>query len=570
MAEDQATLSTGGVEGGGNVDSSAVPPINKWASRPKVTIGRNERLKRNVLEINLDVDTNTGKIEKESLAKLFTRMGMRTGELEGFQIKRRKVFAWLVEGTDLARFITDQCFQITPGMKTSVIKPMDKREVQVLISGININTPDSFLFSYLAFFGKVSSHKVIYDTERDGPLAGVKNGDRRFLMDFTSGKGMGTYHLVDGESVIVSYSGQRRTCGRCHQDSRTCPGGGWARACEEKKTPRLELREHMQKLWAEIGFKTDAYELGSGEVAEEDVESEARSFTPPVKTQVSKEDKELFSAVQVRNLPDKVDMSDLMTMLKEHGLPEDMDEENVTLGKNGRKGRTWAAKIGPLSSETCNIMIENIDKKVIPIWDKLLHCVGVSGFSPVKPAAPQSLHPNGAPPVPVTTPSKRPLLPASSSPAAPAPPSPSSPRAPPAPLILSQVAAETPSLPDLAKSLPGVSIQPVVAPKRPTKAERKKVNKEKKAAKLKPIRVKTPGAPVSGSSGDESSSDEEESEAEKLAKKKKAETKKLFRSDSSLSVKEMAGAYSDLGKKHKLSPPQPEERRKRNKEESTN
>ena len=92
----------------------------------------------------------------------------------------------------------------------------------------------------------------------------------------------------------------------------------------------------------------------------------------------------------------------------------------------------------------------------------------------------------------------------------------------------------------------------------------------KKAAKLKPICVKTPGAPISGSSGDESSSDEEESEAEKLAKKKKAETKKLFRSDSSLSVKEMAGAYSDLGKKHKLSPPQPEERRKRNKGESTN
>ena len=172
----------------------------------------------------------------------------------------------------------------------------------------------------------------------------------------------------------------------------------------------------MRRLWAEIGFKTDNYELGSGEVAEEDVEAEARSFTPPTKTQVSKEDKELFSAVQVRNLPDKVDMGDLMNMLKDHGLPEGMDEENVTLGKNGRKGRTWAAKIGPLSSETCNIMIENIDKKVIPIWDKLLHCVGVSGFSPVKPAAPQSQHPNGAPPVPVTTPSKRPPLQTSSPP----------------------------------------------------------------------------------------------------------------------------------------------------------
>ena len=258
-----------------------------------------------------------------------------------------------------------------------------------------------------------------------------------------------------------------------------------------------------------------------------------------------------------------------MTVLKEHGLPDGMDEY-VTLAKNGRKGKTWVAKIKPLSTEVSNTLIENIDKKVIAIWDKMLHCVGISGVSPVKPAPPQSLPASSAPAPPVTTPSKRPLLPASSSPPAPAPPSPSSPSAPPAPLILSQVAAETPSLPDLAKSLPGVSIQPVVAPKRPTKAERKKVNKEKKAAKLKPICVKTPGAPISGSSGDESSSDEEEPEAEKVARKKKAEVKKLFRSDSSLSVKDMAGAYCELAKKHKLSLPQPEGRRVRTKGESTN
>ena len=115
MAEGQSTRSTGGVEGGGNVDSSTTPPVNKWENRPKVTICRNERLNRNVLEINLDIDVKAGKIEKDSLAKLFTRMGMKTGELEGFQIKRRKVFTWMLEGTDLGRFITDQCYQIAPG-----------------------------------------------------------------------------------------------------------------------------------------------------------------------------------------------------------------------------------------------------------------------------------------------------------------------------------------------------------------------------------------------------------------------------------------------------------------------
>ena len=141
MAEDQSTLSAGGVEGGGNVDSLTTPPLNKWANRPKVTIAKNERLKRNVLEINLDIDVKTAKIEKELLSKLFSRLGVKNGELEGFQIKRKKVFAWLVEGTDLSKFITDECIQIAPGMKTSVIKPMDKREVQVLISGSQYQHP---------------------------------------------------------------------------------------------------------------------------------------------------------------------------------------------------------------------------------------------------------------------------------------------------------------------------------------------------------------------------------------------------------------------------------------------
>ena len=80
--------------------------------------------------------------------------------------------------------------------------------------------------------------------------------------------------------------------------------------------------------------------------------------------------------------------------------------------------------------------------------------------------------------------------------------------------------------------------------------------------------MKTPGAPVSGSSSDESSSDEEETEAEKVARKKKAEGKKLFRSDSTVNVKEVASAFSELSRKHKISPQQQDGRRVRNRGES--
>ena len=389
MAEDQSNIPTGSFDGGGGL-----PTLNKWANSPQVRILRNERLKRNVLEINIDIDQKAGKIEKEAVAKLFSYMGLKAGpggDLEGFQIKRRKVFAWLQEGSDLGKYCTDEIFRIAPGIKTTLIKPMDRREVQVTISGLNINTPDSFIFTYVAFFGKMHSHKVIYDREREGPLAGIKNGDRRVMVDFTGAKGMGTYHLMDGEAVTVNYSGQRRTCGRCHQDSRSCPGGGWARRCEEMATPRIDLKDHMKQLWDEVGFKPDSFELaeGNGEIIEEDIEKEAKSFTPPPRAKPSQAAKERFTGVQVRNLPLQVDMGEVMEFLEENGLPKGM-KDNVKFFK---KKRNSGVDIESLSTEVINKMIENLDKKV-SIWDqKLLHCVGATTLSPIKQPTPLSPRP---------------------------------------------------------------------------------------------------------------------------------------------------------------------------------
>ena len=195
-----------------------------YSDRVKVTIARSERLKRNVLEINLESEAEAEKIDKDVMAKLFQTMGLRKEELEGYQlIGKRKLFVWLKEGIDLTKFCHDECYKVAPGVKTALIKPMDNRQVVVTIKGININTPDALVFSYLSHFGKLVSQKVVYDIERSGPLEGLKNGDRKYKMDFSEGRNMGTFHLIDGANVMVSYPGQRKTCGRCHSDSRTCP-----------------------------------------------------------------------------------------------------------------------------------------------------------------------------------------------------------------------------------------------------------------------------------------------------------------------------------------------------------
>ena len=56
---------------------------------------------------------------------------------------------------------------------------MDKKEVIVTIQGLNLNTPDSLVIEYLAKHGKVVHNKVIYETIKEGPLKGIKNGNRK-------------------------------------------------------------------------------------------------------------------------------------------------------------------------------------------------------------------------------------------------------------------------------------------------------------------------------------------------------------------------------------------------------
>ena len=119
----------------------------------------------------------------------------------------------------------------------------------VTIRGLNLNTPDSLVMEYISKFGQIVNKKVVYDTDKEGPFSGLRNGDRKYLVDFTSGRNMGTFHLIDGVNVTVRYTGQRRTCGRCHQTSLACPGGRWAKICEEKGHPEGTHGQSLGSYW---------------------------------------------------------------------------------------------------------------------------------------------------------------------------------------------------------------------------------------------------------------------------------------------------------------------------------
>ena len=166
----------GGVHPGGK-GGGAVP---SYSDKLKMNV---KRFKRNVLEITLENDPGV-KIDMDptTTVKLLKKIGIEKSQCTGVQPCpgfSRKIHVWLKDDIDIEKFCRDESYVVTKGVKTGMIRPMGKREVSVLIKGLNFNCPDSLVKEYLSKHGKVVSDKVIYEKEKQGPLEGLFNGNRR-------------------------------------------------------------------------------------------------------------------------------------------------------------------------------------------------------------------------------------------------------------------------------------------------------------------------------------------------------------------------------------------------------
>ena len=131
----------GGVK---SVDKSE--KVFSYSDKLKVNVRREERLKRNVLEIHLENDNKTHiNLDSDTVANLCSRIGIDIKtQVEGVQVmpgNSRKIFVWVLDNCNLDRFCVQESIKVAPGVKTGLIKPMDKKEVIVTIKGLNFNTP---------------------------------------------------------------------------------------------------------------------------------------------------------------------------------------------------------------------------------------------------------------------------------------------------------------------------------------------------------------------------------------------------------------------------------------------
>ena len=245
-----------------------------YADRLKTNIRYDQRLKRNVLDIEIEkLDReNDIVLEQGCVARLLTSIGMNIDtqssncELVGYQVTYGRVVTlavWCKAGVNLEKFCRSENIQVSRGIWTRNIRPAGRRDVAVTVAGLNFNTPDSLITGYIEKFGgKLVSQEVIYAKHGDGPLKGFFNGDRKYNVEFSdSAVPMGTYHFLDGAKVRIYYRGNSKTCGRCHGTAGACPGGGFAKDCGANGGQRVDLAEHMRTLWQQVGFKPATFEL---------------------------------------------------------------------------------------------------------------------------------------------------------------------------------------------------------------------------------------------------------------------------------------------------------------------
>ena len=131
----------------------------------KTNVAWDNKLKRNVPEISLDKKEDTFvDLGQEPIHRLFRTLGINSeNDVEGYYQKSHSILVWLVNGINLDRFCKNESIRVTENIKTGFIRPAGKKEVTVTISGLDFNTPDTFIMSYLAKFGTVATTNVIYD-----------------------------------------------------------------------------------------------------------------------------------------------------------------------------------------------------------------------------------------------------------------------------------------------------------------------------------------------------------------------------------------------------------------------
>ena len=248
MAKDGGGGSMGG-RSPGRTGTASTTSTKSWSSIASMNVSK--RNKTNTLEIRLENDEGFGcSLKEEEIERLLRRLKIQANQFTSVQAcpeRRNVIYITLSTGVDITRFImsSNESFVLKQGIRTTTIKPVNKREVNVQVFGLHPDTKDDAVIRYLNAHGQVNSKQpVTYGVYPGAPgsslLSGKRNGNRIYSMEVK--KNIGSAHIIDGEKVSIRYPGQTKTCNKCHKQAHICPGKGMAKDCSSEK---VLLSQHM-------------------------------------------------------------------------------------------------------------------------------------------------------------------------------------------------------------------------------------------------------------------------------------------------------------------------------------
>ena len=163
------------------MDSTFLDPGGGSIARPSyaksVKTAKFEKLNRNVLEIILEkkIIQKHSTLTGEEVSRLCDIVGLKVGDqTEGYQVNySRKIITlsvWAKQGVSLERCVTEQPKEFTCDLTITQVKPANRRDVLLLITGLPFDTPDTQVKHYVESFGaKIKHIKPIYGVYRRGP-----------------------------------------------------------------------------------------------------------------------------------------------------------------------------------------------------------------------------------------------------------------------------------------------------------------------------------------------------------------------------------------------------------------
>ena len=275
----------------------------------------------------------------------------------------------LVNNIDLNKYTENsiESFILKPGIRTTTtLKHASKKEVNVQVFGLHPDTKDETVIRYLNAHGVVNMlEPVRYALYPGAPgsslLAGKRNGNRIYSMVVK--KNLGSTHIIDGERVSIKYSGQRKTCNRCHKEASKCPGKALARNCT---SARVSLYDHMQSYWNDINFNPETTEINDIEENESEL-SEAILVTdqaPKTFQKVSSENEfsNKYGGVVLKGFRKGDPIEGILEILKAAGLPGDFGVEDL---QPVERGNSLTVNIHELQPKPCISLINNLNGKVV-------------------------------------------------------------------------------------------------------------------------------------------------------------------------------------------------------------